>query len=210
MELKILNEPFPHFIIENVFSESELKSINRELLFLASKMSNDTGSAKNKFSHPAKKGQGVFLEKIFRDTKNSDIGVLLHSIVTPEIMTKLQDKNNDILIRYFYLINCREVLIQMYKNGDYYDTHTDKSLYTSVLLIHKTPKQYTGGNLIFPDHNDYTPKLENNCVIYFPSIIPHKVSEIKMESNEDSDARFAITQFLGSGLFPREHGQSKQ
>lgn len=189
--------PFPHIIIDNVFDKKELELIWNELIFLAPKMraaeDNQTGTAKNERGIPKKTGVGVMLDAFFTDQQNSDILIYAKKILQVETMVEA-----DKLGIYFNLLKKIQrgtTLVQMYRNGDYYDPHEDFFVFTSVILLHKEPKKYHGGELNFPNF-DYCPSLKNNQCIIFPSSVLHEVTEVNSDSKFTEDARFTITQFL--------------
>jgi predicted 2-oxoglutarate/Fe(II)-dependent dioxygenase YbiX len=65
---------------------------------------------------------------------------------------------------------------------------------TAITVVHKTPKQYLGGEFVFDDY-DLSIELENNSMILFPSFINHSVNNISV--NNKLNGRFSITQFIG-------------
>jgi predicted 2-oxoglutarate/Fe(II)-dependent dioxygenase YbiX len=56
-------------------------------------------------------------------------------------------------------------------------------------LLHKEPKPYTGGELVFTDYR-FTPDLQNNSVILFPSFMTHAVEPVR------GPGRHSLNQFF--------------
>lgn len=193
MHIIAKREPFPHLIIENIFTEEEYSMVWNELMFITPKMLSPekTGAGQTLTGDSAKRGKGIFLQHFFADRKMSDIYRISRKMFCDEIRNV-----SNALGLYFQQYNklvYDSVLLQLYYNGDYYKQHNDDSVFTAVILLHKTPKLYTGGDLIFPQQN-YNSNLMNNQAIIFPSIINHEVTEVKLQTNNYDDGRFTISQ----------------
>jgi Rps23 Pro-64 3,4-dihydroxylase Tpa1-like proline 4-hydroxylase len=195
MDLKLHKKPFPHIVIDNFFTHEEYSEVWKEIMFLSSKMRppDETGGAKDR-GIPMKKGMGVFIESFFQDYHDSNIFKYSKKLFQKEYVEAICSSD------FFYLpykgINVSTAtLVQVYRNGDYYLPHKDNSLYTAVTLIHKEPREYSGGEFYFAESN-HVVELHNNQTIIFPSIVDHGVSEVKLLSNEIQDARFTISQLL--------------
>jgi len=199
MNIKIFSEPFPHITIQNLLSEREMQIIWNELIFLVPKMLSPehTNAAKRERGISKKKGYGIMIDSLFNNKDDSDILLLMRKIVGMEVRHE-SEKSPDIYLQLFKHINKGATLVQIYRNGDYYESHEDTAIFTAVTLIHSTPKKYQGGELYFADY-DFAPKLENNSTIIFPSVINHEVTEVKMKTNNLEDSRFTITQLLNIG-----------
>jgi len=199
MNIKILSEPFPHITIQNLLTEREFGMIWNELIFFVPKMlaPEHTNAAKKERGIPRKKGYGIMIDSFFSNKEDSDILLFMRKTVDAEVRNESK-KSSDLYLRLFKHINKGTTLVQLYRNGDYYEPHEDSSIFTAVTLIHNTPKKYQGGELHFADY-DYTSKLETNSTIIFPSVIKHEVTEVKMKTNNIEDSRFTITQLLNIG-----------
>jgi len=196
MKLNLIKHPFPHIILEDFYDEVEYNDVWNEIMFLIPKMRapDKTGTAmNNKKGMPLKKGVGVFLETFYQDLEDSNIFNATKKIHRIPILEEIA--SCDFVYAPYKAVNRTAMLVQIYRNGDSYLPHSDASLYTSVTLIHKEPKQYSGGEFYFSD-SDYVCELQNNQTLIFPSVIRHGVSEVKMLSNEPQDARFTITQLM--------------
>lgn len=199
MNIKFLNNPFPHAIIDNFFSERELELVWNELIFLVPKMlpPEKTNVATRERGIPKKKGYGLTINSLFTNQDDSDILLASKKVVGQKVIDSFEGIS-DLYFQLYQHINQGSTLVQIYKNGDYYESHADTAIFTTVTLVHKTPKKYQGGDLLFSDY-DYNPKLENNSTIIFPSVIFHEVTEIKMKSSDIEDSRFTISQLLRIG-----------
>lgn len=81
-------------------------------------------------------------------------------------------------------------LVNYYTDGHYYDYHKDKSVYTAITVFHKTPKNYSGGELTFKsEYGRIIPELKPRDLIIFPGLLDHSVSPM-VGGNRISVSRF--------------------
>lgn len=92
-----------------------------------------------------------------------------------------------------------QVLLSVYGDGDYYDTHIDTDMrccITAVLMLSfQRPHLFKGGSLVI---NDEEIPFENNKLIVFPSCFPHEVTKIENDSNDYTDQRFTLQYFVSA------------
>lgn len=195
MKINYFEHPIPYFIIDDFFTEEEYHNVWNEIMFLAPKMRtpDQTAAARSESSGFFKRGVGVFIEEFYRKPNDSYIFHAAKRILNDEVIQSLE--THHILYAPFKAINSMATMVQMYRNGDYYLSHRDLSLYTVVTLLHKEPKQYNGGEFKFSCSHLPIP-LENNQTLIFPSVIDHEVTEVKMLSNKIEDSRFTITNLI--------------
>jgi Rps23 Pro-64 3,4-dihydroxylase Tpa1-like proline 4-hydroxylase len=193
------SKPFPHLIIEEFYSENELNIIFNELKFLKTKMltPDKTGSARLKATGSTnneylKNSLGIFLDNFYAERKSSDILELSKKIFCKEILEICSSM--DLIMQYFSRTNADSTLVNYYGDGEYYKAHADSSVISCITVIHETPKNYSGGELIFPEY-DYTLDIQNNQTIIFPSILLHEVSTVKLKNADEYSGRFSITKF---------------
>jgi len=194
MKINLIQEPFGHLIVENFFSDEEYHDVWQEMQYISKRMRppNETHAAMSDGLY-RKRGVGVFLHDFLIDQADSSI-----FRATRKIFMAYHDAvAGDFYLSgmYRYWCNFDTILTQMYVNGDYYKPHWDSPVLTHITLMHKTPKQYTGGDFVFPQFNYIVP-LENNQSILFPAFIMHEVTQVKTNSEEIEDGRFTISNFL--------------
>lgn len=192
--------PFPHLIIENFYSEPELKHIWKELEFLtyASKLESpeETGTAYQE-DIVQKRNVGIFLDDIYLKRKISNILTINQKIFDKQIL----DSFSDLCFGYknIYQTNHDHTLISYYENGGYYKEHDDQALYSAVTWFFKEPKVFSGGDFYF---NEYGIKIEikNNMTVIFPSFVLHSVDNVTMQEEDLEElsgfGRYSMTQFL--------------
>ena len=194
----VIDTKVPFLVIRDLYEPMELKMINLELEFLyrsGTLLDNNTNSAVLPDGTQLKKGQGVFLDNVYTDRNTSIILQLNRKIY----------KNNDIYqaftqldsLRYsvFKICNHDSTLLNYYENNDYYHSHVDEAMFSSITWFFKEPKQFTGGNLRFVDLN-ITINIENNMCVLFPSYLRHEVEEIKLDGQVgENNGRYSLAQF---------------
>jgi Rps23 Pro-64 3,4-dihydroxylase Tpa1-like proline 4-hydroxylase len=200
----IKEHPFPHIIINNFYTDEELKYVWEELEFLTvnKKLKDvyETESALDYSGEILKNNKARFLAHEYDNYKTkSPIAYYTNKIYDLKLIDDIISKHW--FFNYLRACNHDSCLVSYYENGDYYKTHFDTSVLTCLVHLYKEPKSFTGGDLYLPDFN-YKIEDVNNRLIMFPSSILHKVESISMDqSNENScNGRYTITQFMGISL----------
>lgn len=202
MDIEYVELPFPHLIIHNWYSDSELERIWKEIDFLTSESKlespENTGGALDPHSQTNKKNNyGLFLYEQYNNPKVSDIITLT---------TKLFDENfvNRIIglhwiFRYVKYSTKDTILLSYYENDSYYQSHFDTAMISACINLYKEPQKFTGGDLVFTEF-DYKIKTENNRMIIFPSLFLHAVTPVKMNENSrfTGNGRYTITHFIST------------
>ena len=195
----------PVVIIDEFYDEIASKKIMEELCFLNNdprklKPPEETGSAwipDNSYKDGRrylKSNKAVGLDSIYLDRTVSNILTENRKLFTNEVTGALVRLHP--IFNYFNVINVDHTLVSYYEQSDNYESHHDHALLTAITWFYKTPKSFTGGNLILEDELKVD-CISNRCVI-FPSCMLHAVETINMKSDitENSSGRFAISQFL--------------
>jgi Rps23 Pro-64 3,4-dihydroxylase Tpa1-like proline 4-hydroxylase len=185
-----LSEPFHHSIIYDFYNEEEQKLIWQELEFLnkPGKMLPPKETGDYYGSSPNK--TGIFLEELYKDKTNfSNILTLNRKIYR---IKKLLFDNP--FSRYLDIINKDMTMVSYYEDGSFYKKHYDCYTISAVTTFWKKPKLFTGGELTFPNY-EYTPKMDHNTMILFPSYEEHEVTEIEFDQNDGINGRYTINQF---------------
>lgn len=188
-------KPFDHIIIDDFFDENSFKQVFEEILSLTPSLVDPKETkAAAVGGKPIKRGSGICIDSVYKQRNLSKILTFFDRLFCSDVYSAANDAG--CLFKYYLKkTNADYTLLQSYGNGDFYDTHDDIALFTSVTLFYKEPKKYTGGILCFPDYN-YEIDLNNNQTIIFPSGIFHKVSKITKKDNDIANNRFTITKFI--------------
>ena len=201
MKLISQQDPFPHLIVDDIYSEDELKLIWQELDFLCHSEKwnppEKTGTATDCQKKPMKNNFGLFLDGedgIYKDRKISSILSVNRKVLDKEILgeyvklsfgyqTSLQSNRDTTLVSY-------------YEDSHYYKRHNDNAILTALTWFYKEPKMFFGGDLIFSDYNKFTIPLKNNRAVLFPSFLFHEVEEICMPEHKPGYGRYCMAQFF--------------
>lgn len=196
MKVNPFKEPFNHIIVENYFSEQEYDLVWKELMFLYPRMRppEGTSAAQDHRGVRQKKGIGIFVDNVYTDRGYSDILRVTRKVLCKEILD-VAENDLDLYYKLLKSVDRDSTLAQLYTNGDYYRAHRDTSVFTTITVLHKTPKQYEGGELYFPEF-DYAIDLKDNQALIFPSILSHEVCEVKQLNNNAEEGRFSISQLM--------------
>ena len=198
MMLTYINDPFPHAIIENLYDDNELSLIWKELDFLTDKDKlldeKKTGSAFTPDGEDLKRNYGIWMDSLYSNRKVSNILRFSRKIFDRALCEELCSKH---WVFAYLLHSIRDTtLLSYYEDSHVYQSHIDYSSITVLTHLFREPKQFTGGDLVFG--NDYMLPLTNNRAIIFPGIIPHAVTELKMETDDTFTGygRYCISQFV--------------
>ena len=203
MDFKYFAEPVPHIIVDDFYTEKELKEIWQELDFLTYSRKlmtpEATGAAYamdaggNKIYK--KNNLGLFIDGLYANRDLSNILFHTRKIFDKDFLEKCQQQN--FLFKYLMQANADFTLLSYYEDGAMYESHHDKAVITVLSWLYKEPKSFEGGDLTFTDHN-YTIPIKNNRVFIFPSVAEHSVAPVKMYEGVPKMAgfgRYVITNF---------------
>lgn len=105
---------------------------------------------------------------------------------------------NHWFVNLYRMCNWISVLLSYYEKEHYYKPHRDISVFTALIWLWKEPKQFTGGDFMFSDH-DYSVECKNNRAIIFLGPEQHAVSTVNV--NEEfigkNYGRYTISCFTG-------------
>ena len=177
------DNPFPHVLLEDFFTDKERTRVLQEYRALDPCLlpPNETGTAKIK-GRPAKFNDGLFLPD------DSPIPCIASRHLESELVNQL---NNNWFSMVWKRNNKRSWLLSRYKDGQYYNAHVDIAQWTMLVWVYNEPKSFTGGDLIFTDF-DLTVECTNNTGVIFPGPIRHEVPPTQ------GAGRYTITLFTGT------------
>jgi hypothetical protein len=199
-KIKIFSDPFPHLIIENFYTVDELDLIWEELNFLTKPGKlYDPGIVHG--SPELTKSRCLRLDTSYSEKNLSNIITVSQKLFNHGFLNIFCEK----FPQYKKILHTNICItkVRYYHNGDYYKPHDD--IYQDFLAFsyfYKNPKKFTGGELFFPEYNDYEIECSDNSLILMPSYVTHGV---KVVSIEDSDyysgyGRYCVSHFLRSSL----------
>jgi hypothetical protein len=200
-EIILLQEPFPHVIIKNVYSENELRLIWRELEFLTEKYkfkpgSEDGSTGTTLTGINSSQNFGLTLDTVYLDRKISDILTITSKLADDQLVNKICEVSP--LVGHLKRCNTVCTKVKYYESNNYYRGHFDLSRFSFLTYLFKQPKQFIGGDLYF-DEYDYIIEIENNMTVFFVGSIIHSSKEVKLNSDVQpwtGGGKYCITQFV--------------
>jgi hypothetical protein len=204
MEFNYIGDGIDAIVIDNFYSEEQLKHIYDELKFLTkpSIMVDDVDkleAAVDQDGNFITSKSGVWVDGIFQDWRSSSlISYPMQNFSTKETTEKILSYNS--LFKLFFHCNSRSHLLSYYEHAGYYSKHKDVSVFTVLSYFYTEPKQFTGGDLTLysiDESKQATIETRNNRVVIIPSCTPHQVSTIEMTSKKLSgNGRYCCSIFL--------------
>ena len=194
--IRELKEPFPHLIVENMYTEEELKLIWEELEFLnkPEKLQDpeNYGASKTeeKYNTNAK---AIVLDWAYSNRNTSNILKINRKLFN---YSKIYSELSPYHIKFLYC-NWDITKIRYYHDKEFYLPHCDAKFDTlACTYFYKEPKKFNGGELFFPEY-EYTVECKNNSCIIFPSYFMHGVSEVKISDQNyySGFGRYCMIQF---------------
>jgi hypothetical protein len=187
LTLQVINDPFPHVIIDNFYDENELKHIWQELDFYTAPTkfvsAMETGGAIDKLTRaPLPRHLAIDLDYLYNANRNiSNILTVNRKFFNKGIMEEIFNMHP--LLRAIHQINYDCTKIKYYEDGDYYKSHCDNSRFTSLTYLYKEPKSFIGGDLYFEEFN-YTIPIENNRLVFFAGCLKHASTDLQMNNDK--------------------------
>jgi Rps23 Pro-64 3,4-dihydroxylase Tpa1-like proline 4-hydroxylase len=193
-------------VVDDWYSKEEEERVWKELEFYTQPNKFDRAENGNVALDEDNKVLGehfrVHLDQLYtpkaRDLLNiSDILNYHSKLQTPQFHEAIK-KANPTYYRMFRETNITYSLISYYDANDYYKPHHDIFMWTVLIWFYKQPKAYTGGDLIFPEYNNFRVESLHNRMIAFPSYYLHGVETINLPEDKTNKGlgRYTITHFL--------------
>jgi len=195
LKVTLCREPFEYIIIDETYTEEELKLIFLELDFWA--MSNNlvgpehTGTARWNDGTPKKKNKGVFLDDVYINRNYSNILKLNRKIY------QIQLEQPSVILNFLKESKQDTTLVSYYENESCYSSHKDSSVLTAMTYLYKQPKKFEGGNLILIDYGyQFEPWFNRTYIM--PGVVEHEVTEVTMKSEDCGKGlgRYCISNFI--------------
>jgi hypothetical protein len=184
MEFSYIADGIDAVVIDNFYTEEQLKEIMLELKWLtkSSVMLDET-----KLKAAEVNGEilttktGVFLESVFLNWKHSAlISHGMTQISSQGFKDKLLEYNT--MFKSLFQCNSRSHLVSYYENSQYYKPHRDGFFFTVLNYFFIEPKQFEGGELVVYSCNskkEATIEPKHNRTVVILSSTLHEAKEIK-------------------------------
>lgn len=196
MNITVYEGKTPFLFIENFYDEESLKNINKEINFFKDRFvdAKDTETARDKNGALLAKKEGIYLDGYYgAQSKSSSIIKSSRNFFTQPVFDALEKAH--LFYNVFKRCNASKTLLAYYGDGDYYNTHADNSIISSVIWLFQEPKSFSGGEFYF-EAADIELPCKNNTAILFFSCVRHGVKTIKLNNKDHPwSGRFSISNF---------------
>ena len=195
---------FGYLKIFDLYSDTELKSIWKEIFYLDWVMDKMDGQSKIDMEDlraptdsggSKMSGEGLFLDNIYRNREHSAILSSNRKLFTDEDINKSIRDTHPSNDNQYKCINRDLTLLNRYSNTQEYAPHTDSATFTAITILLHKPKQVAGGDFNFPDY-DISFGCKNNSCLIFPSWVSHSVSKLRCFGEA---RRYSIAQLMFVG-----------
>lgn len=201
--IKIFKDPFPHLIVENFYDDEELKLIWEELNFLTKPgklydPGNNHGAWDPEKQVFMTKSRCICLNSSYNDKNLSNIITVTQKLFNHGFLNIFHDKfpqHKKILYS-----NYCQTKVRYYHDGDYYEPHADiRHDFIAFSYFSREPRKFTGGELYFPEYDDYKFNCPDNSLILMPSYVTHGVTTVNINDEEyySGYGRYCISHFIG-------------
>lgn len=184
MKIIQLKKPFYHTIIHDYYTDEEVDSIWEEIHSLR-----DILDQNEKTAHGGR--LSLYLDYTYVERRRES-NIL---VANRKIFKMYEELSENPFASYLPNFNLDHTILNYYPDESFFTAHTDYYVLSISTTLWKTPKAFEGGSLHFPKY-DYTPNMNNNTTILFPSFEQHGVTEIKMTEKGYDTGRYTINQFM--------------
>ena len=189
--------------MDDFFAPAALETIFRELRSLESRMRpglvRDLGHDGQSvfFPHPRRKNRAVWIHD-----PSKTLRLFREQLWSPPMLEAFEHAREPL----FQIIpNCSAPHLQVssYMTGDHYDFHEDEGAgvnLTSIVFLAREPKKVRGGDLVLAHDGEETiVRFRHNRLVIFPSKTLHRVTKVRVASNDPAHARVSLQCWLTYG-----------
>lgn len=180
MRIQHLTVPFNHTLIYDIYSPQQYSLVLQELQQLKPHLQDKTQSG-----DPRSKGMlGLSLDWYYQEDRSKS-----HILNTNRMIFDMTDKLvENPFLTYLDMSNEDLTQVNYYPDGSDYAHHADHAVISAVTTFWNE-RTFIGGELYFKEY-DYSPYMESNTMILFPSFEQHEVTEVTGEG------RYSVNQFF--------------
>jgi hypothetical protein len=185
----------PLAYVDDFFSAFEAKAMLTEMERLKDSFGGpETTGGAVKNGEPLKRAMGLFLRDHYENLADSMIYRSTQKYFSPDLLATLRGKAW--YTRYMEDHYKPSVATQVlyYEDSGGYGNHTDLATVTVLCWLHKEPRAFEGGDIVFEETTRI--EMRHNRVLFFPSVARHEVTPVKMLQNKDGYGRYCISNFL--------------
>lgn len=200
------DRPRAHLVVDGFFFQPALEAILGEVRALEPEMK---PGLVREVGHD---GQSVFFEHGRRQNKavwihdpSETLRLFREQLWSKSMVHSFEDAREPL----FQIIpSCWAPHLQVstYRTGDHYDFHEDEGAgvnLTAVVFLAENPKTIRGGDLVLAYRGEQVAiRFRHNRLVIFPSKTPHRVTRVRVDSDDPRDARISLQCWLTHGRPP--------
>lgn len=149
------------------------------------------------FPHPRRKNRAVWIHE-----PSKTVRAFRDQLWSPPMLEAFEHAHEPL----FQIIpNCSAPHLQVssYMTGDHYDFHEDEGAgvnLTTIVFLAREPKKVRGGDLVLAyDGEETTVRFRHNRLVIFPSKTLHRVTKVRVDSDDPAHARISLQCWLTYG-----------
>ncbi len=195
--------PRAHLVVDDFFSPAALAAIFRELPSLHRKMRpglvRDLGHDGQSvfFAHPRRKNEAVWIHDPSRTLR------LFREQFWSDAMQSVFAGAREPLFQIIPSCAAPHLQVSRYMTGDHYDFHEDEGAgvnLTALVFLAAEPSKVRGGDLVLAfDGEEARIRFRHNRLVVFPSKTLHRVTRVRVDSEDPSHARISLQCWLTYG-----------
>lgn len=205
--------PRAHLVVDDFFSPEALFAIARELPSLHRKMRpglvRDHGHDGQSvfFAHPRRKNEAVWIHDPSKTLR------LFREHFWSEAMMSVFAGAREPLFQIIPECAAPHLQVSRYMTGDHYDFHEDEGAgvnLTTIVFLAADPSRVRGGDLVLAyDGEETTIRFRHNRLVVFPSKTLHRVTRVRVDSDDPAHARISLQCWLTYGR-PEEKPKARK
>ena len=217
MKINICNDNkiFPFLYVDDRYTPEEEKLIWKELDFYTNpyammRSEDDPNTGVFEDGNSKSRGWRIHVNEMYsglirdKDGKEYPLSHILRFqpqfTMWPEELEKVINEISP-NFRMLDMTNSGKTMINYSETDDYYESHNDNCMISTLCWFHRKPKAYTGGDITFTD-TDTTLECKHNRMVMFPGYYSHEAHPTKMKKGnlEMGWGRYSIVNFYSSHL----------
>ena len=208
MKIKVYNKKIPYMVIDDWYTDIELKAIWSEIDFYTNGRdlkdvlrADETIVARDDDTNKSLAESYRWYPNQYYNMNQGNLSPIFR-FSSKLRCEELHNAFKDVYPWYnmFLSTNFSTPMVSYYEGGDYYKPHYDSFMYTQLIWLTKKPKLWTDGNLYVEpiEHKKEKILFKNNRSVIFPSMMRHSVDPIqwKEKPKESGYGRYTVTYFM--------------
>ncbi len=199
-------EPRAHLVVDEFFAPEALATVFREIRALAPRMEpglvRDIGHDGQSvfFAHRRRKNEAVWIHDPSKTLR------LFREQLWSPAMVEAFERAREPLFQIIPQCWAPHLQVSRYMTGDHYDFHEDEGAgvnLTAIVFVAADPAKIRGGHLVLSyEGRETTVRFRHNRLVIFPSKTLHRITRVRVDSDDRKHARVSLQCWLTYGRPP--------